>query len=215
MNKDLHASMPLSAAVLAGGMSSRMGVDKAMLSIRADDPPMAAVVIDRVRAVARDVMLIASNRPEYEQFEARLIPDRFPGSAALGGIATALTNAEHEHCLVVACDMPFLNVELLHWMASQPRDYDVLIPHLAGESRQGPGFVYQTLHAIYSKACLPEIERRLAERNRQVIGFFDNVRVKPLAEVQIRKIDPNLRSFFNANSPETVEQARLWLAVTE
>jgi molybdenum cofactor guanylyltransferase len=215
MNKERHASMPLSAAVLAGGKSSRMGVDKAMLSICADDPPMAAVVIDRVRAVAREVMLIASNRPEYEQFGARLIPDRIPGSAALGGIATALANAKHEHCLVVACDMPFLNVELLHWMANQPRDYDVLIPHLSGESRQGSGFVYQTLHAIYSKACLPEIERRLAEGNRQVIGFFDNVRVKPLAEAQIREYDPELRSFFNANSPEAVDQARLWLAETE
>ena len=65
MNKDLDAEKPLSAAILAGGMSRRMGVDKAMLAIRADDPPMAAIVIDRVREVARDVMLIASNRPEY------------------------------------------------------------------------------------------------------------------------------------------------------
>jgi molybdopterin-guanine dinucleotide biosynthesis protein A len=212
MNKDWDAEKPLSAAILAGGMSTRMGVDKAMLAIREDDPPMAAMVIDRVREVARNVMLIASNRPEYDQFGVRLIPDRFPGSAALGGIATALAEAESDHCLVVACDMPFLNVEVLKWMANRPRDYDVLIPYLAGESRQGSGFVYQTLHAIYGKACLPEIESRLAEGKRQVIGFFDKVRVVPIAETQVREMDPDLRSFFNANSPETVEQARVWLA---
>jgi molybdopterin-guanine dinucleotide biosynthesis protein A len=212
MNKEFNAATALSAAVLAGGMSTRMGVDKATLSIRPNDPPMAALVIERLRTVAQDVMLVASNRPEYDQFGVRVVPDRFPGSAALGGIATAIAESQHEHCLVVACDMPFLNVELLRWMANEPRDYDVLIPFLPGESRQGKGFVYQTLHAIYRRECLPAIERQLAEGNRQVIGFFDEVRVLTLSEEEIRKRDPELRSFFNANSPETVEQARQWLA---
>jgi molybdenum cofactor guanylyltransferase len=204
----------LSAAVLAGGMSTRMGVDKALLSIRPGDPPMAEIVISRLRKVAQDVMIVASNRPEYERFGVRIVAARFPGSAALGGIATALTQARYGHCLVVACDMPFLNVELLTWMARQPREYDVLIPYLPGQSRQGGGFVYQTLHAIYGKHCLQAIERQLEVGNRQVIGFFDGVEVQPITEDQVLAYDPALRSFFNANSPEAVEQARQWLNET-
>jgi molybdopterin-guanine dinucleotide biosynthesis protein A len=214
MNNISGESKLLSAAVLAGGMSTRMGVDKALLSIRPGDPPMAEIVISRLRKVAQDVMIVASDRPEYERFGVRIVPDRVPGSAALGGIATALTEATFDHCLVVACDMPFLNVELLTWMAEQPRDYDVLIPYLPGQSRQGGGFVYQTLHAIYGKHCLQAIERQLDAGNRQVIGFFDSVEVRPIAEDQVLVHDPTLRSFFNANSLQAVEQARQWLNVT-
>jgi molybdopterin-guanine dinucleotide biosynthesis protein A len=212
MNKDRDPLQSLSAAVLAGGMSTRMGVDKALLSIRPGDPPMAEIVIDRLSTVADDILIIASNRPEYGQFGVRIVPDRYPGSAALGGIATALSAAKHSHCLVVACDMPFLNAALLRELAARsPRNYDVLAPYIKGKSRQGGDFVFQTLHAIYGKACLPVIEQQLAAGNRQVIGFFDSVRVEKVAEVEIRTFDPDLRSFFNANSPEAVEQARRWL----
>jgi molybdopterin-guanine dinucleotide biosynthesis protein A len=141
----------------------------------------------------------------------RIVPDGYPGSAALGGIATALSCCASDFCLVVACDMPFLNLRLLQWMAAQPKNYDVLIPHLSGESRQGGDFIYQTLHAIYSKRCLPAIECQLNDGNRQVIGFFGKVNVQVIPEAQIRELDPELRSFFNANSPEAAAQARTWL----
>jgi molybdopterin-guanine dinucleotide biosynthesis protein A len=97
-------------------------------------------------------------------------------------------------------------------MANQPRDYDVLIPYLPGESRQGRGFIYQTLHAIYGKGCLPAIERRLAAGRKQVIGFFDDVRVRPIDEATVRTFDPELRSFFNANTPEALAAARAMAA---
>jgi molybdopterin-guanine dinucleotide biosynthesis protein A len=211
MNKLIEANQMLSAAVLAGGMSTRMGVDKALLSLRPADPPMAQLVINRLQTVSQDVFLIASSRPAYESFGVRVVQDKFPGGAALGGIATALANCQSDHCLVVACDMPFLNTELVAWMADQPRDYDVLIPLLSGESRQGGKTIYQTLHAIYSKRCLTPIEEQLASGNRQVIGFFEHVIVRPIPDDQVRSIDPELRSFFNANTPEAAEQARRWL----
>jgi molybdopterin-guanine dinucleotide biosynthesis protein A len=204
-------SLALSAALLAGGSSTRMGVDKALLSLRPNSPPMAQMVIDRLTQIADEVQVIASDRPEYEIFGVKVVPDDYPGFAALGGIATALAHCRSEHCLVVACDMPFLNESLLYWMAAQPRDYDVLVPRLAGESRQGGSHVYQTLHAIYGKRCLPFIKTQLRQGNRQVIGFFDHVDVRTVSEKQIRAFDPDLRSFFNANSPDALPQAREWL----
>jgi molybdopterin-guanine dinucleotide biosynthesis protein A len=208
-------AFPLSAAVLAGGLSRRMGTDKALLALRPGDPPLLSLVLDRVAAVAGDTFVVASERPAYGRYGVPVVPDRYPEAGTLGGIATALAAATHEHCLVVACDMPFLHPDLLRWLADQPRDYDVLVPRLPGESRQGGGLVYQTLHAIYARSCLAAIESRLAAGERRVISFFPEVRVREIELATVRRLDPELRSFFNANTPETVAQAREWLEQSE
>jgi molybdopterin-guanine dinucleotide biosynthesis protein A len=213
--KRVEVERPISAAVLAGGQSRRMGTDKALLPLRPGDPPLLRLVLDRVEAVADDVLIVASERPAYGRFGVPIVADRFGDGGTLGGIATALATARHEHCLVVGCDLPFLNPLLLAWMVEQPRDYDVLIPRLPGESRQGHGFVLQTLHAVYGRACLPAIERRLSAGRRQVIGFFEDVRVRTIEPERVRRFDPEFRSFFNANTPEAAEEARRLLGTAD
>jgi molybdopterin-guanine dinucleotide biosynthesis protein A len=199
---------PLSVAVLAGGKSSRMRVDKALLPLFPEGPPLLQLVLDNVRGVASDLFIVARDRPQYEGFGVPVVPDFYEAAGTLGAIATAIAACAHDACLVVACDMPFLSPPLLSLLADHPRDYDVLIPRLPGESRQGSGHVYQTLHAIYTKRCLEPIERRLQEGNRQVIGFFDDVDVRVVDVKDVRSIDPELRSFFNANTPEAAAEAR-------
>ena len=201
-------SEPLSAAVLAGGKSTRMGRDKALLPLVADGAPMLALVLERLSIVADDLLIVAADHQRFAGFGARTVVDELPGAGALGGIHAAIAAAAHDHCLVVACDMPFLSPPLLEQMAREPRDYDVLVPRLPGESRQGgKGLVYQTLHAIYGKRCLRAIEARIASGNRQVIGFFDIVRVRTIDADEVRRLDPLLRSFFNANTPEALATA--------
>lgn len=185
-----------------------MGTDKALLPLREGDPPLLRIVLDRLALVASDVFVVATDRPEYGRFGVPVVPDRFVEAGTLGGIATALAAAKHERCLVVACDLPFLCVPLLRWMVDQPGDEDVLIPRLPGESRQGSDFVFQTLHAVYARACLPAIEERLGAGRRQVIGFFADVRVRTVELDVVRGFDPELRSFFNANTPEAADEAR-------
>ncbi len=198
----------LSAAVLAGGRSSRMGQDKALLPLVADGPPLLAIVLRRLGLVADDVFVVATDRPDYASFGVPIYPDQLEEAGTLGGIATALRRAKHDHCLVVACDMPFLQPSFLSWMADRPRSYDALVPRVAGESRQGSGMIWQTLHAIYGKGCLEPIERRLLAGERKVVGFFDAVLVTPIEESQIVPFDPRLLSFFNANTPEALSEAR-------
>jgi len=173
---------------------------------------MLGLVIERIRTVAEDVMIIANDEGSYEHFGVRLVSDTFRGSGALGGIHAAIGSAVNTHCLVVACDMPFLSVSLLQRMAAEPRDYDVLAPVMPGESQQQQGgFVYQTLHSIYGKGCLKAIETRLQSGNRQVIGFFGDVSLKRLEIDELRKHDPELRSFFNANTPDALAAAIMYV----
>jgi molybdenum cofactor guanylyltransferase len=195
----------LGAAVLAGGQSRRMGTDKALLPLVAGGPPMLAVVLERLSAVADETIVVADEQARYVALGARVVPDLNRHVGALGGIQAAISWSAHEYCLVVACDMPFLSLPLLRRMAEEPRDYDVLVPLIPGESRQrDDGLVFQTLHAIYSKRCLPFIEKRIAEGRKQVVGFFDDVRVRTLDVAEISRWDPDLRSFFNANTPEAM-----------
>ncbi len=202
------ASELMSAAVVAGGQSSRMGTDKALLRLSPDRPPLLQVVLDRIDAVASERFIVASDRPQYERFLVPVVPDRYPRAGTLGGIATALATATTDRCLVVGCDMPFLNIDLLQWMTQQGQGADIVIPVVPGESRQGSGMIYQTLHAIYRRTCLPAIERQLAASERQVIRFFSEVQVHPIDVAQIQRFDPDLRTFFNANTPAALERAQ-------
>lgn len=200
---------PLSAAALAGGKSRRMGADKAFLPVVEGGPAMLAMVLDRLAKLSHDVMVVANDRVSYAPFGVRVVPDVHVGAGALGGIHAALSEAKEDYCLVVACDMPFLNSRLLQRMAQAPRDYDVLIPRLPGESRQGTdGHILHTLHAIYSKRCLPNIQAHLTANSKQVIQFFEEVAVRTIDLKEVLDCDPELRSFFNTNTPEALEMAR-------
>lgn len=204
---------PLSVAVLCGGQSRRMGRDKALLSIRPGDPPLLAQVIERVRPLSDDLFLVGVPRPGYEQFGPPLIEDEHPGLGPLGGIATALAHAAYRDCLVVACDMPFLNTRLLAYLAGLPRDtYDVLVPVLpADAATPASPPIFQPLHAIYRRTCRAHIARRLAAGERRVSSFYRDVRVQTVDAGQIRPHDPDLRSFFSADSVGSLQRAREWL----
>jgi molybdopterin-guanine dinucleotide biosynthesis protein A len=200
--------MSIVAAVLAGGMSRRMGTDKALIRLDPAGPTLLESVLDRIAAVADRRFIIATDRPEYAAFGVPVEPDRYPGAAALGGIATALEVSAGAPCLVVPCDLPFLNLSLLSHLATRAAGADVVVPVVRGESRQQGGFIYQTLHAVYGPACLPPIRSQLARGERQIVRFFDQIRVAAVEEEVVRGFDPELWTFFNVNTPEALARAR-------
>ena len=200
---------PLSAAVLAGGKSERMGQDKAFLRLEPDGPMLLEIVLSRLRMVADDLIIVANDADRHQGFGARVVPDALPGYGTLSGIHAALVAAAHEHCLVVACDMPMLDPAVLNYLAMQPRDYDVLIPQTPGVSRQGnSGQIFQTLHAIYSRRCVEPIAAQLAAGNREVVGFFSQVDVRVPDREALLALDPQELTYMNTNTPDALDVAR-------
>ena len=198
------AISPLSAAILAGGASRRMGRDKA--SIELGGMTLLERALRTLMEVA-DEVIIVGDRPSYHGYGVPVYADTYPDAGTLGGIATALRNAPHERVLVVACDMPLLSARLLRAMAELEADEDVIVPWLPGaNARQGGKGTFETLHAIYQRRCVPHIEGRIARGDIRVIGFFDDVRVRSLDESWLRQYDPDLRSFHNANTPDDIKQ---------
>lgn len=181
----------ISAAIMAGGRSRRMGRDKAWLEL--GGRPLIAHVADVMREVADEVLVVA-NDERYATLGHRVVPDRYPDGGALGGIATGVGAAAHDRVLVVACDMPFLRADVWRLLIARSEGVDAVVPRTGGE--------WETLHALYTKACLAPMERALGEGRLRVISFFPDVHVREVPEADLRALDPGLRALTNVNTPE-------------
>jgi molybdopterin-guanine dinucleotide biosynthesis protein A len=188
--------MSVSAAIMAGGKSKRMGQDKAWIEL--DGEPLIARVASVLAAVA-DVVIIVANDPKYDSLGLQVVRDRYPTGGALGGIATGVGAATHDTVLVAACDMPFLSPEVWRLILGHSGEADVVIPKIGGE--------YETLHALYTRACIPHMARAIAENRLRVISFFEQVRLLAIEEPELRAVDPTLRAFTNVNTPEELASA--------
>ena len=198
---DGRNSSQLGAVVLAGGRSSRLGRDKAFL--RVNGQFLIERIVDRLAQLSDELIIVANEADKYEQFEAAVVGDTYPGKGALGGIYSGLTAATSSHCLVVACDMPFLNLSLLRYMHGMASDYDVVIPRL--------GKLTEALHAIYSRDCLPFMDDLLHAGDLRIVNFFSHVRVRYVDRDEVDLFDPEHLSFFNINSQADLIRAReIW-----
>ena len=188
----------ISVAILAGGQSRRMGRDKAFLPV--GERPVIERVMERVAPLTDDLTLIANEPALYCHLGCQLVGDVYPGKGSLGGIYTAIHAARHDYCLVVACDMPFLNPDLLRYLIELTPGYDVVIPRI----EEFP----ETMHAVYGKRCLEPIQRRLLAGQLKIIGFFDEVRVRYIERAEVARFDPTFRSFLNMNTPADWERVQ-------
>jgi molybdopterin-guanine dinucleotide biosynthesis protein A len=176
-----------------------MGRDKAFLEV--GDRPVIERVINRVRGLTNDLFISANEPEKYVRFSLPIVADIYPDKAALGGMYSVIQAARHPHVLVVACDMPFLHVGLLQHLVELAPTADVVIPLINPPQPE-------TLHAVYSKACLPAIERRLLADQLRIIGFFEEVSVRYLERAEVAKFDPQFYSFLNMNTPEEWEKVQ-------
>ena len=129
-----------------------------------------------------------------------MVDDIVPGKGSLGGIYTALMNSTTAFTLCVACDMPFLNLDLLNYLVLLRTGFDAVVPIIDGQA--------QGLHAVYHRRCA-ELMLELMQRNElRISSLFDHLRVRLVGESAIQTIDPELRSFTNLNTPEELARAR-------
>ncbi|MCA9905229.1 MAG: molybdenum cofactor guanylyltransferase [Anaerolineae bacterium] len=192
---------PFSVAISAGGKSTRMGTDKALVDL--NGKPVIERLLARVRDLGQAETILIANRPEaYTHLGLPTFPDALADTGSLGGIYTAILRSQQPYTLVLACDMPFVNPDLLrHMLSLRAGDqYDAIVPRVEGYP--------EGLHAVYSKACLPPIRRRLDADQLKVIGFYADVRVRYLDEKEWQSFDPDGISFYNVNTPDQLEQAR-------
>jgi molybdopterin-guanine dinucleotide biosynthesis protein A len=190
---------------LAGGVSRRIGRDKAFLEL--GGRPLIAHVVERLASVCTEVLIVAGDTSLYADLGVPVVEDRFRGVGVLGGLHAGLEAAKHDLALAVGCDMPFLNPDLLRAFAAWAEGFDaVVLRHkpslsslpLAG-GKEGGQFI-EPLHAAYRRTCLPALEAAIRAGERRVVSFFSHVRVRYVIPAEVIPFDPDLRSFRNVNT---------------
>lgn len=189
----------MSGVILAGGTSTRMGRDKALLELG------GRRLIDRLaeglQQIFREVIIVANTPGLYDDLGVRVAPDLIPNKGALGGIYTAAAIASHPWAFVMACDMPFFNPGLIRYLATLTEDWDAVVPYTDD---------WEPLYALYAKTCLPMMERQIHSHNLKVSLFFPSIRVRRVGREELEPHDPQGLSLFNVNTPQEFAQAEQW-----
>jgi molybdenum cofactor guanylyltransferase len=189
----------LTGFVLAGGASRRMGQPKHELILEGETLLMRSV--RRARSVAGRVCILGP-KDRARGMDLIALPDELPGSGPLGAIYTGLNYTRTEFNLFLSCDVPFIEVRLLRYLARQAiaSAADVTLA-------ETPHHGYQTLSAVYRRRTLPAVRRNLATDRNKIASFFPKVHVRVLRWPELARAGFKPSSFDNLNTIEDYERA--------
>jgi len=187
--------LKISCIVLAGGKSKRLGRNKLLEPI--GNKTLLERVLTILSPIGSKIIIVKgkeSSLPGLEDYQnLKIVEDIFPEKGSLGGVYTGLTVSNDPYNLVVACDMPFLNSELLKYMIDLAEGFDAVVPRVNDE-------LLEPLHAIYSRNCIPALDFLVAQNRLSILELYPMVKIKYLTEKEIQRFDPKHLSFFNINT---------------
>ncbi|HLG69423.1 MAG TPA: molybdenum cofactor guanylyltransferase [Chloroflexota bacterium] len=180
--------------LLAGGKSSRMGTNKALLRFP-NGQTVIERIVSRIRPLCSEVLLVTNTPADYEFLGLPMFPDEIPGASSLGGIYTGVLHASSPRVVVLSCDLPLVSSDLLAYLLALPFDYDLLMPFIGG--RQQP------LHAIYARTALDAMRAQIGAGDLKIVRLLETLRGRVVTEAEL---PPEwLASFQNMNTPEDWE----------
>jgi len=191
------ATAPLTAYVLAGGKSTRMGQDKAVLTLHGRT--LVETALSAARAVVSKVCIVGSAEL-YGRF-APTISDLYQGCGPLAGIQAALSHSSTDLNLILAVDTPFLSPKLLAYLAERAATARSVVT--APEVNDYP----QPLCAIYSREFLPIAESALRTGQYKIVPLFPKGRTLLVPQAELEKFAFSAEMFDNLNTPEEFERA--------
>ncbi len=196
-----HPAQPdVTAFVLAGGKSERMGEDKATMRL-----PSGRTLLENALAVAGAVagqVGIVGSREKYAAYAwaGEIVEDKFPDRGPLGGIHAALSATNTEWNVILAVDLPAVTAALLGWILRTARESgsQVTVASVAG------GF--QPLCGVYRKGFRERAETALKQGHNKVDASFDRVSLRILTEDEVRAAGFSPAMFANVNTPEEFQK---------
>src|SRR5512143_1571568 len=179
-------------ALVAGGRATRMGgAAKGLLRVAGE--PIAARSVALFRRLFGEVIVVANDPAPYAGLGAPVVPDAVRGKGAPGGLHAALLAARTPWVFAAACDMPFLSERAIALLAARREGAAAVVPRFRGR--------LEPLHAFWSRACLPALERLLAAGDPSLRDLAREVGAVVVEEEGWRAADPAGRTFENANTP--------------
>ncbi len=188
----------IAAILLAGGASRRMGGEnKAFIKI--NGKTIIQREIEILEPLFDRIIIITNNFDHYSCLGKPMVADIKPGHGSLGGIFTGLNCCSTEYGFIFACDMPFLNQEVISYICKRSWGHDITIPRIGG--------YLEPLHAVYSTRCIPFIEKLMQRGHLKIKKFFNKVDMLEIEEQELATIDPCLQFHINVNTPADLDKA--------
>lgn len=190
------AKNQLTGIILSGGKSSRMGLEKGLVDFRGK--PLITYAIEALKPIADTLIISANNRlDEYGQYGYEIFQDEIKEVGPIGGLYTVLKNSKTEINLVLSCDMPFVNTELLEYLFRNMQQNDIVVAVHDEDS-------LEPLCGCYSRNMVNAMEQQIAAGNYKLRDLYGKVQFKAL------KIDTSLpfykdNLFYNVNRPEDLK----------
>lgn len=199
----------MTAIILAGGRSSRMGCNKALLPLAG--VPVIQKLIPEFEQITDKLIVVAAKEHVYDSLGYPIVSDLFPGAGPLAGLHAGLISSLTAWNFVVACDMPFATKGVFHVLAEiamkeeqDQNDSDkvqAIIPILDGRA--------QPLLAAYHRSVLPSLELSLLHNELAMNRWTESLRVRYIPGEVLSKVTGISQALlsFNMNRPEDYEQA--------
>ena len=178
-----------------------MGQDKA--GIKFSGESTAKRTMDAFRPIFREIFAVSKTTGRFDDIDCLEIVDLFDERGAMVGILTALKEAKTDYIFVAACDMPFIDSDVVELIVSRGIGSKVALPLISGKG--------DPLHALYSKDCFEKMLSFMQKEGKGLNRFIKSLptdQVRYISEEEIRKVDPAALSLFNMNTPDDLKKAR-------
>ncbi|MBX3306462.1 MAG: molybdenum cofactor guanylyltransferase [Nitrospira sp.] len=177
-----------------------MGADKRFLTV--GEQTLLERSCNILSRIFERVCIVIAQDSQPLETPVPVLRDLIPSCGSLGGMYTGLHQAATPYVFLSACDMPFIHADLIRYMVDAKAEVDIVLGYWNGRP--------QPTHAVYSRNCLSAVEAlvRSGDLKLQKLLATPALRVRLITEDEIRKIDPDGRSFLNVNTPSDLERAR-------
>jgi len=185
----------ISAVILAGGKSSRMGQNKALMKI--DGVSLIEKIFNEISKISKDIV-ISSNTEEYNFFNAKIVKDEFKEIGPIAGIYSCLKSIKYQKAIVVSCDIPFINIDFINYLIENSQYFDVTISE--------NNCFLEPLIGIYSKSIISVFEKEIINGNYSIQKIIRKLNINVLKiNSDLNFYNENL--FLNLNNLEDFEKA--------
>lgn len=190
----------MTGVILVGGKSSRMGQEKARMSV--GGVPVFQRILDVFEKLFDEILIVSNRQGRFSGHRHREVVDLIPDCGPLGGIYTGLHFAKSDQIFVASCDLPFIHASIVKFLIKEANLYDIVVPDINGR--------LHPLHATYSKRCIPFIWKQIENNSLNLTMFINEVEGLTVRRVKMEELipeDPELRSLFNMNTREDWKEA--------
>jgi molybdopterin-guanine dinucleotide biosynthesis protein A len=186
----------ITGVILAGGKSSRMGVNKSFLKL--GNQTIIERIVDLMKSIFTEVIIVTNTTDEYKFLNLPLYEDIYKWKGPLAGIHSALTHSTKEKIFVLSCDVPLMSKEMIKYIIEYKTDKSIVFCEAAG--------YHQPLVGVYSKKILSQIEKFISNNEMSDKSFHHFLKIVDAEIIHPEKLSfYKDEIFFNVNRPEDYE----------